>query len=528
MPKKIEIFENTLLKLLVRRGSDFDRKQVTLSEGELGYATDTKKLYIGDSQTVGGIPVGGSNFLGSVPDVTVLTSAALGDLAYDNDDGILYAFKGGDPTNIANWDIVGGVYTAGNNTITISNSNSITVNKLSAGNFSTNALGSGLRLDVSDKIALDSTIAVRTIDIEQGSSYLTIPSNISIDSANFILPSYIGGPGKFLTSQYDGTLLWDDAGNNTVYVAGTASQIPVGSIMPYISSSNAPTGWLLCNGQSVPGASYQELSAVIGTTYGGDTTNFNLPNFINKTIYGVGTSPSTSTTFSIASGLNSQLSASGALYIIKAKPDTVVDSTITISSPLTATLDGDDVTDSTINSLRGDLVIGTNLTNVPPGAVMAFAMDYAPAGWLDCNGDPVSRTTYAALCAAIGERYGSGNGTTTFNLPDLRGYFIRGEGTNSDGTASGPFAERQLDAFQGHWHSFGAATGFECSLDTNTCPADIIQCTSTGSTTAISGSNILQTKNHVRSATTDGTNGAPRIASETRPRNIVMKYAIKY
>jgi uncharacterized protein YheU (UPF0270 family) len=44
----IEILENTLLKLLVRRGTNYDRQQITLETGELGYTTDTKRLYVGD------------------------------------------------------------------------------------------------------------------------------------------------------------------------------------------------------------------------------------------------------------------------------------------------------------------------------------------------------------------------------------------------------------------------------------------------------------------------------------------------
>lgn len=63
---------------------------------------------------------------------------------------------------------------------------------------------------------------------------------------------------------------------------------------------------------------------------------------------------------------------------------------------------------------------------VPAGAVMPFAQNSAPAGWLKCNGAAVSRTTYATLFAAIGETYGAGDGTTTFLLPDLRGEFVRG------------------------------------------------------------------------------------------------------
>lgn len=62
---------------------------------------------------------------------------------------------------------------------------------------------------------------------------------------------------------------------------------------------------------------------------------------------------------------------------------------------------------------------------VPPGIVGHFAMDTPPEGWLRCNGADVSRTTYAALFAAVGTRFGSANGST-FRLPDLRGEFIRG------------------------------------------------------------------------------------------------------
>lgn len=57
----------------------------------------------------------------------------------------------------------------------------------------------------------------------------------------------------------------------------------------------------------------------------------------------------------------------------------------------------------------------------PTGVVLPFAGSAAPTGWLLCDGSAVSRTTYAALFTAIGTTYGSGNGTTTFNLPDLGG-----------------------------------------------------------------------------------------------------------
>lgn len=78
------------------------------------------------------------------------------------------------------------------------------------------------------------------------------------------------------------------------------------------------------------------------------------------------------------------------------------------------------------------------------GEVAYFARTTPPSGWLKANGAAVSRTTYAALFAAIGTTFGAGDGRTTFNLPDLRGEFIRGldDGRNID-------RERRLGTAQG-------------------------------------------------------------------------------
>jgi len=61
----------------------------------------------------------------------------------------------------------------------------------------------------------------------------------------------------------------------------------------------------------------------------------------------------------------------------------------------------------------------------------------APTGWLLCNGDAVSRTTYADLFAVIGTTYGSGNGSTTFNVPDFRGRVPAGIGAATDFSSVG-------------------------------------------------------------------------------------------
>lgn len=123
---------------------------------------------------------------------------------------------------------------------------------------------------------------------------------------------------------------------------------------------------------------------------------------------------------------------------------------------------------------------------VPAGCVTAFAGSSAPSGWLLCDGSAVNRTTYGALFSVIGTTYGVGDGTSTFNLPDLRGRVAAGKDdmdnpvgtgggaagrlTNSgtgnpgiDGTtlgASGGDDRHQLSEAQmpSHFHTFAITT----------------------------------------------------------------------
>lgn len=72
---------------------------------------------------------------------------------------------------------------------------------------------------------------------------------------------------------------------------------------------------------------------------------------------------------------------------------------------------------------------------VPTGVMHMYGGSSAPTGWLMCDGTAVSRTTYAALFAVTGTSFGVGNGSTTFNLPDLRGRSPIGAGTGTGLTA---------------------------------------------------------------------------------------------
>ncbi|WP_223554915.1 phage tail protein [Pseudomonas sp. BF-R-01] len=153
---------------------------------------------------------------------------------------------------------------------------------------------------------------------------------------------------------------------------------------------------------------------------------------------------------------------------------------------------------------------------VPSGFVLPYAANVAPTGWLKANGAAVSRTTYASLFAAISITFGAGDGSTTFNLPDLRAEVIRGWDDGRGIDVARAFASLQLDAFQGHWHSmfYNASTTVGSGGNAYTEHTN-------------SGNNQGPIVDAVRAPISDGTNGTPRTANETRARNVALLYCIK-
>lgn len=75
---------------------------------------------------------------------------------------------------------------------------------------------------------------------------------------------------------------------------------------------------------------------------------------------------------------------------------------------------------------RDEVYSRAEVESLIPAGEFSYFFTVPTIGWLHCNGAAVSRTTYVKLFAVIGTTFGAGNGTTTFNLPDLRGEFIRG------------------------------------------------------------------------------------------------------
>lgn len=209
MRKQIEIFQNTLLKLIVRSGLDADRQNVVLDAGEIGYTTDTKRLYVGDGTTYGGV-LAGNIVIGEYADFSTVTSPSIasGDLVFITGNESLYRYIGGDITQPSSYDVVGRIYSPWDTTISFSPSgNKIRVNSLSANNFSTDAVGKNVIIDGSGRISLSAGIAVTDViatsgmytsllsasDIKTDTLRSTILSSVSarVDNINSLNNSFV-------------------------------------------------------------------------------------------------------------------------------------------------------------------------------------------------------------------------------------------------------------------------------------------------------------------------------------------------
>ena len=176
---------------------------------------------------------------------------------------------------------------------------------------------------------------------------------------------------------------------------------------------------------------------------------------------------------------------------------------------------------------------------VPSGTVLYFAGQTAPAGWLKANGAAVSRTAYAALFAAIGTTYGAGDFRNTFNLPDLRGEFIRGWDNGRGVDTPRPIGSAQAHALQSHQHGLAmAADGAGDDLWFEQVPKSAFEIPKGKTAVAIRDTrNLIDTTTDVpgRSAAFNVPNMATQpnltqpeyVSGETRPRNVALLAIIK-
>lgn len=181
--------------------------------------------------------------------------------------------------------------------------------------------------------------------------------------------------------------------------------------------------------------------------------------------------------------------------------------------------------------------VAQNASAVPVGCIMPFAgpATSVPAGWMLCDGTAISRTTYANLYNVVGVAWGTGDGSSTFNLPDLRGMFLRGL-AGSD-TVGDPDANRRLANARGgnSGNNVGSYQGDAIRNITGACGTfggenrgnlpdrgalwrETGSCKNTGSDCNGSG---------IRSVNIDASRVVP-VGSDNRPKNVAVNYIIKY
>ena len=225
----------------------------------------------------------------------------------------------------------------------------------------------------------------------------------------------------------------------------------------------------------------------------------------------------------VVNGLPIRLQDSSGSPFVSLKSPSSLSGNVALTLPSSITNGGFLQTDGSGN-LSFQIVAG-----VPTGSVFCMAVISIPSGYLECNGAAVSRTTYSALFAVIGTAYGSGNGSTTFNLPDLRGEFIRGVDRGRGVDSGRNIASSQGSQNAQHNHSATSTStvtdpGHKHNLNFNM--GSII---SSGGAFGLKDSGnadrmfTATTGISVSTSTSIGNQGG----NESRPRNVAMMYIIK-
>lgn len=183
-------------------------------------------------------------------------------------------------------------------------------------------------------------------------------------------------------------------------------------------------------------------------------------------------------------------------------------------APLERSKNLGDVQDKATARTNLDIFSKDETRQMAPASLVAhFARSTAPAGWLKANGAAVSRVAYAELFAAIGTTYGVGDGFTTFNLPDLRGEFVRGwdDGRGVDGGRA--LGSSQSGSIQSHAHSGSSA---DAGGHSHSGTAQ-----SGGSHNHSASSGTAGSHNHlVTDSTWTPTVGADQVGGSTEPRKL--------
>jgi len=148
--------------------------------------------------------------------------------------------------------------------------------------------------------------------------------------------------------------------------------------------------------------------------------------------------------------------------------------------------------------------MGVSSRRVERSLIIMHPVGTLPDGYMKCNGATISRTEYAWLFAKIGTTYGAGDGATTFQVPDLRGEFVRGWDDGRGVDTGRDIGTAQADQFKSHAHRWNYAPNV---VQSGANTAGIIDWESPGNV---------------------GGNVEPLGGTETRPRNVAQMFCIAW
>jgi len=190
---------------------------------------------------------------------------------------------------------------------------------------------------------------------------------------------------------------------------------------------------------------------------------------------------------------------------------------------LTGDLTLDGAPTNALHAATKAYVDGLLTSATPTGVISAYGAASPPGGYLLCNGDAVDRTTYATLFATIGVTYGVGNGTTTFNVPDLRGRFPLGKtGSGTGVTLGGTGGELDPEVNLAHTHSVGTH-----AHDIGHGHSDTIDYASGGSHSHTGPSHAHTGPSHTHTQGNSTASATTSTGSEGTPAPYPFEYTIK-
>ena len=306
---------------------------------------------------------------------------------------------------------------------------------------------------VDDSIAAYTTITVSSVDVtltqadgsadQARSAFLDITGTLT-GSVNVIIPGLSKGYGVRNSTSGSFTVTMKTA-------TGSGIAIPQGQVISVISDGVSV--------RDVEIAGIKSTANVINVSVGSSFVDIKVPMAVSGTV-SIGGGLAVSGTVSIGGGLavSGTVSIGGGLAVSASSTMAAT----TFSSNITMNAQSDvrfaDADSSNYIALQAPTSVSANVTfslpaadgssgdvlqtdgsgnlsfiaiaaadSIPVGSVMPYAGSTNPTNWLFCAGQAISRSTYAALFTIIGTTYGVGDGSTTFNIPDLRGRLVAGQ-----------------------------------------------------------------------------------------------------